>query len=98
MPSKKIARPNTLVIQVPEVFRSGSKEDFLPKLLKFLSAYVVSCVQLVPGFYVQITFESLESRQSVFQDGIVIDGVKIPAMEADPTIRSIIVRLKFRTG
>ena len=87
MPSKKIARPNTLVFQVPEVLRSGSKEDFLAKLLDFLSAHVVSCVQFVPGFFVRVTFESLQSRQAVFHNGIVIEGVEIPVMEADPTVR-----------
>jgi len=89
MPSNKIARPNTLVIQVPEALRSGSKEDFLTKLLEFFSAHVVSCVQFVPVFFVRVTFESLESRQAVFQDGIVIDGVEIPVMEADPTVRLV---------
>ena len=51
MPSR-IARPNTLVIQVPEVLRSGSKDDFLAKLLEFLSPHAVLCVQFVPGYFV----------------------------------------------
>ena len=89
MPSKKIARPNTLVIQVPEVFRSGSKEDFLAKLLESLSPHVVSCVQFIPGFFVCVTFESLESRQAVLGSGIVISEVMIPVMEADPTVRFV---------
>lgn len=89
MPSKKIARPNTLDIQVPEVLRSGSKDDFLAKLLEFLSPHVVFCVQFVPVFFVRVTFESLESRQAVFHDGIAIDGVEIPVMEADPTVRFV---------
>ena len=89
MPSKKIARPNTLVIQVPEAFRTGSKEVFLAKLLESLSAHAVSCVQFVPGFYVRITFETLESRQAVFGSGITIEGVMIPVMEADLTMRFV---------
>ena len=89
MPSKKIARPNTLVIQVPEVFRSGSKEDFLAKLLESLCPHVVSCIQFIPGFFVRVTFESLESRQAVLGSGIVISEVMIPVMEADPTVRFV---------
>ena len=59
----------------------------MAKLLGSLSAHVLSCVQFVPGFFVRITFQSLESRQSVFRSGIVIDGVVVPVMEADPTVR-----------
>ena len=89
MPSTKVARPNTLVIQVPEALRSGSKEGFLAKLLESLSEYVLLCVQFVPGFFVRITFESLESRQAVLHNGLVLDGVDIPVMEADPTVRFV---------
>ena len=89
MPCRKIKRPNTLVVEVPVAFRSGSKEVFLAKLLEALSPHTVSCVQFVPGFFVRVTFESLESRHAVFGSGIVIEEVMIPVMEADATVRFI---------
>ena len=72
--------------------RSGFKEVFLANLLEFLSAHVVSFVQFVSGFFVRVTFESLEFHQAVFHDGIVIDGVEIPVMEADSTVRFVHLR------
>ena len=89
MPAKKVARPNTLVIQVPEAFRSGSKEDFLAKLLESLNAYVLLCVQFIPGFLIRITFDFLESRRAVLRNGLALDGVDIPVMEADSTVRFV---------
>ena len=84
--SKKVARPLTLVCNVPEDLRNGTKEDFLAKLTAALKPHKINCIQFMPGYFVRVTFESMDSRQAVFQDGIVIDKLSISFFEAERTV------------
>ena len=86
---ERVACPNTLVFQVPEALRDGSKDDFVAKLVSALKGHVVAAVQFVPGYHVRLTFEYEDSRHSVFRDGLVVDGVSISLFEADSTIRFV---------
>lgn len=83
-----VPRPNTLVFLVPEQLRSGGSDAFFAKLLAALDCQI-SCVQFMPGYYVRVSFKSVQSRYNVFRDGIVIDHVKISFAEADPTVCSV---------
>lgn len=74
----KVDRPKTLVFKVPEELRVGSKEDFV-------------AIQFVPGWFVRVTFEFLEDREDIFRDGLVIDGVDIPLIEAEPSTQLVYV-------
>lgn len=82
----KVARPLTLVFSVPEDLRTGSKEAFLAKLTAALEPHVINCIQFMPGYFVRVTFDSMDSRQAVFQDGIVIDKLSISFFEAERTV------------
>ena len=86
---ERVARPNTLVFQVPEALRAGSKEDFVAKLVSALEGHVIDAVQFVPGYHVRLTFTYEDSRHSVFRDGLVVDGVSISLFEADSTVRFV---------
>ena len=88
---ERVERPKTLVFCVPEQLRNGSSEDFLAKLVSALRGHDLLCVQFVPNFYVRVTFRLLESRRSVFREGLRIDDVEIPLIEADSSFRRVYV-------
>ena len=79
------------MFSVPVAFRDGPREEFFRKLVAALDGHVISCIQFVPGYFVRVTFRFLESLQSVFRSGIVVDGVCLPMSEADSTYRNVYV-------
>ena len=86
-----VERPKTLVFSVPVQLRDGFKEEFLAKLVSTLQGHDLLSVQFVPNFYVRVTFRRLESRRSVFHEGLWIDGVEIPLLEADSSFRHVYI-------
>ena len=85
----RVEHHNTLVLAVPECLRAGSKEDFVAKLVSALSGHTITAVQFVPGYYVRVTFAEFESRQAVFRDGLHIDHVPVPLIEAEQSVRFV---------
>lgn len=81
----KVDRPKTLVLKVPEELRVGSKEDFAEKIVSAAEGRTIVAVQFVPGWFVRVMFRFLEDRQDIFRDGLVIDGVNVPLIEAEPS-------------
>ena len=87
----KVDRPKTLILNVPEQLRTGAKEDFVKKIVDAVTGHRVSAVQFVPGFFVRVTFSTVQDRHVVFRYGVEIDGVKIPLTEAESTTRFVYV-------
>lgn len=87
----KVDRPKTLVFKVPEELRVGSKEDFAVKIVNALKNLKLVAIQFVPGWFVRVTFEFIEDREDIFRDGLVIDGVDIPLIEAEPSTQLVYV-------
>jgi len=87
----KVDRPKTLVFKVPEELRVGSKEDFAVKIVNALKNLKLVAIQFVPGWFVRVTFEFLEDREDIFRDGLVIDGVDIRLIEAEPSTQLVYV-------
>lgn len=83
---KKVARPRTLVFQVPESLRNGSKQEFVQKIITAVKGHEVSAVQLVPGYHIPVTFKLESSSNTVFHDGLVLDDVNVHLIEADSTM------------
>lgn len=83
---EKVARPNTLVFQVPEALRVGSRDEFLEKLISALRGLDIRAIQFVPNYHVRVTFESLDARNEVFRRGLKLGGVLISLIEADPSV------------
>ena len=83
---EKVDRPCTLVFKVPEELRTGSKVEFVHKLVAAVADHEISAIQFVPGFHVRITFCRLSSRDSVFRNGLRIDGVDVDLIEAESTL------------
>ena len=88
---EKVDRPKTLILNVPEQLRTGAKEDFVKKIVDAVTGHRVSAVQFVPGFFVRVTFSTVQDRFDVFRYGLEIDGVKIPLTEAESTTRFVYV-------
>ena len=80
-----VNRPKTLVLAVPEQLRSGSKKEFVKKIVDAVSGHQVVVIQFVPGYYVRMTCDTVQDRHDVFRFGIEINGVVIPLIEAEPT-------------
>ena len=89
--AEKVARPCTLIFQVPEELRTGSKVDFVHKLVAAVADHEISAIQFVPNFHVRVTFRLLSSRESVFRGGLRIDGVDIDLIEAESTLSYVYV-------
>ena len=86
---ERVLRHNTLVFVVPECLRNGTKEEFLSKLVSVLRGHALAAVQFMPGYYVRVTFDEFESRQAVFRDGLCIDYVSVPLIEAEQSVRFV---------
>ena len=81
---ENVERPCTLIFKVPECLCTGSKVEFVHKLVAAVADHEISGVQF-PNFHVRVTFRLLSSRESVFRDGLFIDGVNINLIEAEST-------------
>ena len=92
MPSSDgVKRPNTLVFNVPEELRNGSRDEFVEKIVAALPRHEITAVQFVPGYFVRVTFRREQSRHEVFNAGFSIDGTAIHLVEADSTVRLVYV-------
>ena len=87
----RVCRPKTLMLAVPEQLRSGSKVDFVKKIVDAVTGQRVAAVQFMPNYFVRVTFGTTQDRHDVFRLGIEIDGVKIPLIEAESAIRSVCI-------
>ena len=63
----------------------------MKKIVDAVTGHRVSAVQFVPGFFVRVTFSTVQDRHDVFRYGVEIDGVKIPLTEAESTTRFVYV-------
>ena len=87
----KVDHSKTLVFKVLEEVRVGSKEDFAVKIVNILKNRSLAAIQFVPGWFVRVTFEYLEDREDIFRNGLVIDGVDISLIEAEPSTQLVYV-------
>lgn len=86
-----VRRPCTLIFQAPEPLRTGSQSEFVEKLVTAVAGHDITAVQFVPGYHVRVTFRLESSRDTVFRDGLVIDGVDVHLTEADSTLCHVYV-------
>lgn len=87
--AEKVERPNTLILTIPEELSSLSHAVFVDKLVQCFSEDDICCVQFVPRCYVRVTFTSFDVRNRAFVDGIVVDSIRLYAVEADPVFRDV---------
>lgn len=87
--AEKVERPNTLILTIPEELSSLSHAEFVDILVLCFSEDDICCVQFVPRCYVRVTFKSFDVRNRAFVDGIVVDSIRLYAVEADPVFRDV---------
>ena len=87
--AEKVERPNTLILTIPEELSSLSHAEFVDKLVLCFSEDDICCVQFVPRCCVHVTFTSFDVRNRAFVDGIVVDSIRLYAVEADPVFRDV---------
>ena len=83
---ERVARPNTLIVTIPEDLSGLSHREFVDKLVQNFNADEILCVQFVPRCYARVTFSSLDVRNNAFLSGVFIDSTRLITIEADPLV------------